>query len=315
MKFYICLFSFASCLIFFVNAVFPQNVKKDEIVTGATGATLDDYLTRAAAFGFSGALIVEKDGKVILSKGYGWADRAKNVKNTADTPFMIASVSKQFSAAAVLQLEERGKLKTSDAIGKYLKDVPADKSQVTIHQLLTQSWGVGNNNAAGEESNREKAVRKIFAQPLEAKPGEKFIYSEGYTLLAAIVEVVSGQSFESYLKQNIFTPAKMTSAGFMGDAAFYKNKTLAHGYNSGDDYGSPAEMSFSWNHRGSSGIVASPRDFYNWELALRRDDVVSAQVKGKMFAPQFTINPKMAYGYGWFVMDTERNTKMLYHGG
>jgi hypothetical protein len=224
MKFYIYLFLFAVFLSFFVNAVFPQNIKKDEIVNGATGATLDDYLTRAEAFGFSGALIVEKDGKIILSKGYGWADRAKNVKNTADTPFLIASVSKQFTAAAILQLEERGKLKTSDVIGKYLKDVPADKSQVTIHQLLTHTWGVGNNNAAGEENNREKAVRKILAQPFEAKPGEKFIYSDGYALLGAIVEIVSGQSLESYLKQNIFTPAKMTSAGFMGDAAFYKNK-------------------------------------------------------------------------------------------
>jgi CubicO group peptidase (beta-lactamase class C family) len=304
-------------IITFISAfnIFAQKAPNFETVSGETGAALDSYLKSVEAYGFSGALIVEKDGKIILSKGYGWADRAKNVKNTTDTPFLIASVSKQFTAASILQLEEQGKLKTSDTIDKYLKDVPMDKSQITIHQLLTHSWGVGNNNAAGEENNREKAVRKILAQPFETKPGGKFIYSEGYTLLAAIVEVVSGQSFESYLKQNIFTPAKMITAGFMGDPAFYKNKTLAHGFNSGDDYGSPAEMSFSWTHRGSSGIVASPRDFYNWELALRRDDVVSANVKSKMFAPQFTINPRMAYGYGWFVMDTERNTKMLYHGG
>jgi CubicO group peptidase (beta-lactamase class C family) len=315
MKFRFYSFLLTFLLFSFIQIASAQSAKKGETVWGATGATLDDYLKRVEAFGFSGALLVEKDGEIILSKGYGWADRAKNVKNTTDTPFMIASITKQFTAAAILQLEEQGKLKTSDAIGKYLKDVPADKTQVTIHQLLTHTWGVGNNNAAGEENNREKAVRKILAQPFEAKPGEKFIYSEGYTLLAAIVEVVSGRSFESYLKQNIFTPAKMIIAGFMGDQAFYKNKTLAHGYNSGNDFGSPAEMSYSWNHRGSSGIVVSPRDFYNWELALRRDDVVSANVKSKMFAAQFTINPKMAYGYGWFVMETERNTKMLYHGG
>jgi CubicO group peptidase (beta-lactamase class C family) len=285
MKFYIYLFLFAVLFSFSLNTVFPQNIKKNEIVNGATGATLDDYLTRVEAFGFSGALIVEKDGKIILSKGYGWADRAKNVKNTTDTPFLIASVSKQFTAAAILQLEERGKLKTSDVVGKYLKDVPPDKSQVTIHQLLTHTWGVGNNSAAGEEDDREKAVQKILAQPFEAKPGEKFIYSEGYALLAAIVEIVSGQSLESYLKQNIFTPAKMTSAGFMGDAAFYQNKTLAHGYNSGNDYGSPAQMSYSWDDRGGSGIVVSPRDFYNWELALRRDDVVSPMSKVKCSLP------------------------------
>lgn len=315
MKFRFYSFLLVFFLFSFIQIVPAQNTKNGETVQGATGATLDDYLRRAEAFGFSGALLVEKDGKIILSKGYGWADRAKNIKNTPDTPFMIASVSKQFTAAAILQLEERGKLKTSDAIGKYLKDAPADKSQVTIHQLLTHTWGIGNNSAAGDENNREKAARKILAQPFEAKPGEKFIYSEGYALLAAIVEIVSGQSFETYLKQNIFTPAKMISAGFMGDAAFYKNKTLAHGYNSGNDYGSPAKMSYSWDDRGGSGIVVSPRDFYNWELALRRDDVVSANVKSKMFAPQFTINPRMAYGYGWYVMETERNTKMLYHGG
>jgi CubicO group peptidase (beta-lactamase class C family) len=295
--------------------IFAQKAKNSETVSGKTGAALDSYLKSVEAYGFSGALIVEKDGKIVLSKGYGWANRAKNIKNTPDTPFAIASISKQFTAAAILQLEERGKLKTTDVIGKYLKDVPADKSGVTIHQLLTHTWGVGNNNAAGEENSRESAVRKILAQPFEAKPGEKFIYSEGYALLGAIVEIVGGESLESYLRQNIFTPAKMTSAGFMGDAAFYKNQTLAHGYNSGNDYGSPAEMPYSWDDRGNSGIVVSPRDFYNWELALRRDDVVSAQVKSKMFAAQFTINPRTAYGYGWFVMETERNTKMLYHGG
>jgi CubicO group peptidase (beta-lactamase class C family) len=118
---------------------------------------LDSYLKSVEAYGFSGALIVEKDGKIVLSKGYGWADRAKNIKNTPDTPFLIASISKQFTAAAILQLEERGKLKTTDAIGKYLKDVPADKSGVTIHQLLTHTWGIGNNNAAGEENRPRKS--------------------------------------------------------------------------------------------------------------------------------------------------------------
>jgi CubicO group peptidase (beta-lactamase class C family) len=224
MKSRFCSFLLIFFLFSFIQIATAQSVKKGETVQGATGATLDDYLKRVEAFGFSGALIVEKDGKIILSKGYGWADRAKNVKNTTDTPFMLASVSKQFTAAAILQLEEQGKLKTSHAIGKYLKDVPADKSQMTIHQLLTHTWGVGNNFVAGNENNREKADQKILAQPFEAKPGEKFIYSEGYALLGAIVEIVSGQSLESYLKQNIFTPAKMTSAGFMGDAAFYKNK-------------------------------------------------------------------------------------------
>lgn len=315
MKFRFYSFHLILFLFSFFHIVPAQTAKNNETVQGAIGATLDDYLKRVEAFGFSGALIVEKDGKIILSKGYGWADRAKNIKNTPDTPFLIASVSKQFTAAAVLQLEERGKLQTDDPIGKYFKDIPADKSRITIHQLLTHTWGVDSNNEVGEEINREKAVQKILAQPFEAKPGEKFIYSDGYALLAAIVEVVSGQTFESYVRQNIFTPTKMTTAGFMGDQAFYKNRTLAHGYNSGNDYGSPAEMSYSWDDRGGSGIVVSPRDFYNWELALRRDDVVSAQIKSKMFAPQFIINPKMAYGYGWFVMETERGTKMLYHGG
>jgi CubicO group peptidase (beta-lactamase class C family) len=295
--------------------IFAQKAANFETVSSETGAALDSYLKSVEAYGFSGALIVEKDGKIILSKGYGWADRAKNIKNTPDTPFLIASISKQFTAAAILQLEERGKLKTSDIIGKYLKDVPADKSGVTIHQLLTHTWGIGDNYAAGEENDREKAVRKLLAQPFEAKPGEKFIYSDGYALLAAIVEIVSGQTFESYLKQNIFVPAKMISAGFQGDAAFYKNQTIAHGYNSGGDSGSPAEMPYSWDHRGSSGIIVSPRDFYQWELALRRDDVVSEKVRRKMFAPQFKIREGMAYGYGWFVMDSGRGTKMLYHGG
>ena len=182
-------------------------------------AELHRHLTNTAAdSGFSGAVLVARGGKVVLHEGYGWADLAKTAPVTRETRFYIASITKQFTAAAVLKLEERGRLGLADPVGKHLPGVPPDKAAVTIHQLLTHTSGLGQDYAADGIRDRAEAVRAVLAKPLKSPPGAQFRYSnDGYNLLAVIVEVVSGESYESFLRQNLLRPAGMSRTGFWGE--------------------------------------------------------------------------------------------------
>ena len=134
-----------------------------EIVEGDLAKKLDMYLTRISPFGFSGALLVAKDGKVILNKGYGMAIRSENVPNTLETVFSTGSITKQFTAAGIMKLEMMGKLKTEDLITKYFDDVPEDKKAITLHHFLTHTSGVVD--ALGPDyvkAQRDETARKTL---------------------------------------------------------------------------------------------------------------------------------------------------------
>src|SRR5205085_8611691 len=163
------------------------------------GSRLDEFLRGEEARGFSGAVLVDKEGRVILSKGYGLADRARGTRITEDTIFNVGSLAKQFTAAAILKLEMSGKLKTQDLISKYFDGVPEDKRAITIHQLLTHTSGLPREHSANsyDPANRDEMVRRVLALKLKSAPGAKYEYSNTeYMLLAAIIEKVSGQAYE-----------------------------------------------------------------------------------------------------------------------
>ena len=163
-------------------------------VKGPFGAALDRYLKELAGFGYSGSVLVAQKGEVVLDQGYGLADRARGTPFTADTLFDIASISKPFTAAAVLRLEMKGKLKVEDKISKFFPDAPADKAGITLHQLLTHTAGFPETIGPEYEPLARKAfLQRIFATKLVHRPGERFLYSNaGYSLLAAVVEVGVG---------------------------------------------------------------------------------------------------------------------------
>ena len=152
-----------------------------------TKRNLSDYLNRASAYGFSGQVLIAENGKILLNQAFGYADKESRIANTPHTAFNIASFTKQFTATAILRLETDGKLKTSDAIDKYLVNVPADKSNITIHQLLTHTSGLSRGSDGKKNTTRDETVAQILKQTLSAKAGERFIYSNsGYHLLAAL---------------------------------------------------------------------------------------------------------------------------------
>jgi len=292
------------------------------IVSGELGKKIDDLLTRLGGFGYSGAMLVVKDGETILRKGYGFANRTERVPNTPETLFDIGSLSKQFTAAAIMKLAQDGKLHITDPISKHLKNVPQDKAQVTIHQLLSHTAGITRNvplSAKGdssiyyEEIDRQEALKRVLPEPLRSEPGTKFEYSNaGYVLLAAIVETASGRAFQDYLKQSLFEPAGMRNTGFAGRRLPPVKQTLvARGHDELGEVGNPLKWSGeSWLDLGGGGVVSTIGDLYKWQLALTTYRILSRESVAKMFTPV-----RDGYGYGWNIKETPRKTTLIEHGG
>lgn len=275
--------------------------------------TLDTYLARCAAFGWSGSALVARDGDIVLQKGYGAADRERGTACTEHTLFEIASATKPFTAAAILKLEEQGKLSTDDPIRKYLPGVPQRCADITIYHLLTHTSGMPRSAVGGRGPDLGRAVAAYLRPGPVRAPGEQCAYwNGGYALLAGIVEVVTGGTYMDYCRQHLFEPAGMKRTGFTGDAHL-DAEAMAVGYSDGrpvrpavgHPYGS-----YGWQYRGMGGIVTSVTDLYRWDRALRKDTVLAADTRKKAFRP-FLSN----YACGWYVLETPRKTRKIAHGG
>jgi CubicO group peptidase (beta-lactamase class C family) len=292
---------------------------KDE-VQGPLGEALDRYLSQLETFGFSGSALVAKDGKVVLNKGYGLADRAKNQPYTASTIFDIASISKQFTAAAILKLEMEGKLKVEDPITKFFGPLEGRKPEITLHMLLTHTSGMPD--ILGDEYepvSRDEMVKRAMSSALISPPGRKFHYSNaGYNLLAAVVEIVSKQPYETYLREHLFVPAGMLHTGFHVP----DRELVPHGYLPTSDWGTPFDHPWApdgpyWNLRGNGGILSTTADLYRWHLALQGDTVLSKEEREKFVTP-FVSQGRMAharYAYGWAIEKDPKGGLLISHIG
>ena len=298
----------AFVIILLHSCVFAQ---KSEIVSEQIGQKLDQYLTRCVPFGFSGAVLAAVDGNIVLNKGYGLADRAKSILNSSETVFPVGSITKQFTAAGILKLEMMGKLNTSDLITKYIKNVPGDKTTITLHNLLTHTSGIIENTGLDfEEVSREEMIKRILIAPLQFKPGTEFGYSNaGYSLLAGIIEIVSEQSYESFLYENLFKPAGMELTGYRRPD--WSKKTIAHCYVGERDNGTVLGRPYPhWNYIGNGGILSTTSDMYKWHIALMGESVLSNEAKKKFYTP--FLND---YAYGWDNLQTDYGTVIQHDGG
>jgi CubicO group peptidase (beta-lactamase class C family) len=292
-----------------------------DTVKGEIGIKVDEYLRRLEPLGFSGAVLVAKDGEILLEKGYGWANRERKILFTSETVSSIGSITKQFTGAAILKLEMMGKLRTDDPIAKYLPNVPADKKDITIHHLLTHTSGIAPVPGGDPDPiTRDELVRQALALPLADPPGARFRYSnEGFSLAAAIVEFVSGKSYEEFLQEYLFKPAGMNSTGYL--APEWAPDRLAHGYDEqGRDMGTFEGANWGpngpgWHLVGNGGILSTPGDMYRWHLALAGERVLSKEAKEKYYRPYVLTDAGDHYGYGWGVLTTSRHTKLITHNG
>jgi CubicO group peptidase (beta-lactamase class C family) len=287
---------------------------KTRLAADESGARLDDYLSTASVYGFSGVVLIARDGKIVLHRGYNFADRENSKPIANDTIFDIGSLTKQFTAAAIMKLEMQGKLNTDDLLGKHLSGVPADKSAITLHHLLTHTAGFLNYSGGDYEvAARDETVRRILNAPLKSKPGEKYAYSNaGYTLLAAIVERVSGKPYEKFLNRELFKPAGMKMTGYW--LPKWKKTKLAVGYAEGKNQGTPLDQPWDktgpyWNLFGNGGMLSTAEELYKWTRALKGEKILSAAAKQKMFTPNLNN-----YAYGWRVHETAFG-KRISHGG
>jgi CubicO group peptidase (beta-lactamase class C family) len=286
-------------------------------LTSKLAADLDTYLQRCATFGFSGGVLVVSQGQVVLCQGYGLADRARGIPFRADTAFDIGSVTKQFTAAAILKLETLGKLRIEEPINKYLAAVPADKDAITVQHLLTHTAGLRRDGGGRERVvSRDDVVAQILASKLISEPGKKYGYSnDGYTLLAAVIEKASGQTFQSFLRQQIFDPLGMAKTGFYGDAGRWEKETVARSYTETAPEVNPLDWPLTWAATGNGHVISTLPDMARWERELRGGDFLSADAKRKMFAPHVDVEGPLRYGYGWFVRVSAQGKKLCYHPG
>ena len=291
-------------------------------IKGPFGAALDRYVRELAGYGYSGSVLVEQHGEVILDQGYGLADRAHNVQFSADTLFDIASISKPFTAAAVLRLEMQGKLKVEDRLGRFFPEAPADKAAITLHQLLTHTSGLPESSGLEYEALTRKAfLQRIFAAKLLHPPGGRFSYSNaGYSLLAAVVEVASGKPFGEYLRDQVVHPAGMLHSGFLPDPA--DRARLAHGYTGNGDWGTSLDQPLApdgpwWNLRGNGGVLTTTGDLFRWHVALLGTRVLSAAEREKYETPKVPEGraPWPRYAYGWSVSKSPSGRRQLAHVG
>jgi CubicO group peptidase (beta-lactamase class C family) len=293
-----------------------------DVVQGDVGTRIDTYLTRLVPFGWSGAVLVARDGEIVLNKGYGVANRAQHRPWTSDTVGNIGSITKQFTAAAILKLEAMGKLSVMDRMSAYLLEVPADKAGITLHQLLTHTAGFQGDLGGTDDQpiGRDELVKVVLASRLAHPPGETFEYSnEGYSLLAAIVERVSGESYEQFLHDHLFVPAGMTKTGYL--LPKYTDAEIAHGYRAdGTEWGMVYKRGWradgpGWYLRGNGGLQSTTGDLYKWHLALNAETVLPAAERTKLVTPYVQTPGGDRYAYGWGVDQTPRHTTVISHNG
>lgn len=279
-----------------------------------TAEKINDLMAELTEEGFSGAVLVADDGNILLSQGYGFANREDEIPNTPDTVFHIGSVSKQFTGAAIVRLEMDGLLSTEDSIDQYFENVPIDKAAITIHQLLTHTSGLKGFGMIGNfgQLSRDEVVKAVLASKLVSPPGDRMLYSNGgYTLLAAIIEIASGQTYQQYLENKLFQPAEMTNSGFKDEA--WGDTTVAQGYV--DDAAVTRDF-HGWGLLGAGGIYSTVNDLYKWYQALQGELVLSTSAKEKFLGPHVAENEgDFFYAYGWSIGNSPLGPKVVWHNG
>jgi CubicO group peptidase (beta-lactamase class C family) len=264
---------------------------------------------------FMGSVLVARDGHVIYSKGYGSADLEWDVPNSPGTKFRLGSVTKQFTAASILLLEERGKLSVSDPVKKYLPGVPAAWDKITIFNLLTHTSGIPNFTGFPDyqklepfAATSEQLVARFRDKPLDFEPGEKWQYSNsGYVLLGHLIEKITGDSYEKFVRENIFTPLGMKDSGYDSNSAVIPHR--ASGYVPGKNGFENAGFIHMSIPHGAGALYSTTEDLLKWEQGLFGGKLLKAESLQKMTTP-FKSN----YAFGLQV-ETTGGHKVIEHGG
>ncbi len=240
--------------------------------------------------GFSGVVLLARGRAVLLRKAYN----AGANRLTPESRFWIGSMTKGFTAAAILRLVEQKRLALSDSIGRFIPDVPPDKQRITIQQLLTHTSGIDGQFAANGETSRDNAVHAILAQPMASVPGSRYRYmDDDYVLLAAIVEIASGARWNAYVNREIVARARLRHTSVWP----------------GDD----------WGHVGANGMSSTADDLLRWVSALREGRVLTRAHSRLLEKGQVLVREERGediyYGYGVRVYEKNGRVTEVMHSG
>jgi CubicO group peptidase (beta-lactamase class C family) len=291
--------------------------------TNALAARINQYMQGFAGWG--GTILVAQKGNVLISQGYGLADRENDVPNTSQTKFAIGSMTKAFTAMAIMMLQENGLLTVQDPICKYISDCPAAWKPITLHQLLTHTSGIHNYNAGDlpeldnitlcQEFTLEEAMAILKALPQDFAPGSQFSYSNtGYYLLGAVIEKVSGDSYETFIQQNILQPLGMSETGYDRLSTIVTNRASGYDFDQiqGQFVNAPG---YDVSQRyAAGGLYSTVGDLYKWDQALYADRLVSKETLTTIFTSMVSVPDLGGYGYGW-VISQQSGHRVISHSG
>jgi CubicO group peptidase (beta-lactamase class C family) len=267
---------------------------------------------------FTGAVLVARNSEILLSQGYGWADRDNQIVNTPQTKYRLGSITKQFTAMAILILQTQAKLDVQEPICPYIPECPDSWQEITIHHLLNHTSGIPDltefpdfDTFKARPSSPEQTIALFKNKTLDFQPGKRWSYSNsGYILLGYIIEQVSSQSYEMFLQENIFDPLQMTNTGYD-----HNDSSLATGYTGiGSHWEKPEYIDMTLPYA-AGGLYSTLEDLYRWDQALYTEQLVSQKSLDVLFTPyaKTTMNG-LGYGYGWFV-GKMNNHQTVSHGG
>jgi CubicO group peptidase (beta-lactamase class C family) len=303
--------------ILFISAFFTSKAQNPSM------ERVKNYLKEVENEGFSGTVLVANKDEVLYEKGFAFANTKENIQNQGKTVYDIGSITKQFTAAAILKLEMQGRLSVDDRLTDHFSLVPDDKKDITLHHLLTHSSGlvpaIGDDY---EEISTKEFTEKALRSDLLFVPGSAYEYSNvGYSLLGIIVEEISGQTYEEYLYQNLWKPVGMEFTGYQRPT--FRKGRIATGYRkNGNEWGRPVDKKWGsdgpyWHLKANGGVLSNVEDMYLWHKALMAPGVLSEDALSKYFKPYVREGEgaNSFYSYGWAIYTTSRGTKLAAHNG
>jgi CubicO group peptidase (beta-lactamase class C family) len=280
-----------SSLAFACAPAAPPGVRSADTVATDLGVRIDSALRAAAQRGFSGVVRVERGGTLVLRKGYGLSDRARRIPFSDATVVQIGSNTKDFTLVALLRLQQRGRISLRDSLGKYFPAAPADKRVITLQQLVDHRGGfpIGLGDDF-EPLSRGQFLQRVFASALRAQPGTREIYSNtGFAILAAVIEQVTGKSYDAYIRDDLLAPLGLENTGYL--LPRFDPSRIAHGYDHGVDRGHVLLKPHAadgpyWNLRGNGGMVSTVEDMHAFYRALFDGDrLLPLAARGGRFDP------------------------------
>ncbi|MCY7294177.1 serine hydrolase domain-containing protein [Alteromonas sp. a30] len=325
--------------LFFLTALFAQSQESNALQTSPQN--IKQWQTAVEASAFSGLVLVAHKGEALFQYKFGLANREENIPFSQESIFDIGSITKQFTATAIMQLSEAGKLSVQEPITRFFKNVPVDKQNITLHHLLTHSSGLPQGFGLYQKVDKHAFLQEVMSAELIAAPGTEYHYSNvGYNLLASIIESVTGQNQEEYVLKNILYPAGLSETGYQlvereparlvinygRDPNWLQRLFMltadsqSVGHSLQHHHRDPGPR---WYIHGAGGFLSTTYDMLRWYQTLRTrpENILQKASWDKLFTPYIAEQNKNTekltshYGYGWSIDRDEHGNERISHSG